>query len=179
MVPASDDDSMASYNATLKPHISSLPALQKVSKACHKWPMCGRSQPFLVPSVPWRTEYCQAIADLWYFLLSVSGSIPPSFWVHNVPPSIESNHHSPLLTWSSYCHSTTGNLEGLYVLVLRTVRQLRVPTIADVWPCTVGLLTVFCSHEWSPIAVCTAKAIGGNQPKLIHCERLETGHFIA
>lgn len=36
---------------------------------------------------------------LWCFFLSVSGSNPPSFWVHNVPPSMETDYHSPLLTW--------------------------------------------------------------------------------
>lgn len=62
---------------------------------------------------------------LWHFLLSVSGSNPPSFWVYSFLPSVETDHswtdhHTPLLPWRRYGNSLTRKSEGLISLFWET-----------------------------------------------------------
>lgn len=166
-----------SVSILLQPNISSLSAFQESPKACHTWPRCRRLSLFRV-SVCWRTAHCHAITVTFpSFCLSLGTALRPSgsiifFLLYRLTTADPLTLEEIL----SLCDKKFG---GVYFPVSGSIRQLRIPVVADVWLWVAGLLTVLCSHEWSPSTVCAAKAIGGNRAKLIHCERLEITHFIA
>lgn len=160
----------------LQPNISSMSAFQESPKTCHTWPRCRRPSLLSVSCTlkdrPLPCHNC----DISFFL-SLGPTLHPSgsiifFLLYRLTTADPLTLEEILLL----CDKKFG---GVYFPVSGSIRQLRIPVVADVWLWVAGLLTVLCSHEWSPSTVCAAKAIGGNRAKLIHCERLEITHFIA
>lgn len=165
----------------MQPNISSLSAFQESPKACHTWPRCRRPQPSLFRAscilkdrpLPCRNYGNYDIS----FFLSLGPTVHPSgsiifFLLYKLSTA------DPL-TLEEILPLCDKKFGGAYFPVSGSIRQLRIPVVADVWLWVAGLLSVICSYEWTPSTVCAAKAIGGNQAKLIYCEWHEITHFIA